>query len=261
MNDFNQMHALYHSDMAKKELERRKRNYEVINRDFLDDLPLPIRDVMDRLRWDYGNRPWFSEAWEKYRKMVLEAGLGGKIKMPGVVFNEYFDKYELKELEKIYGGKNPLPCSECVAYHSDMYMDEYLEHHGIKGQKWGVRRYQNEDGTLTAEGRVRYGASSSSPDSMSEAGKQVYKLDRKNALKDAQKERKELSKTYGKEIADKMVKDKFGAITAKDLTKADKNSEIGKSTAKGAAIVGGIIAALAATPYVVWTATVRALDR
>lgn len=30
-------------------------------------------------------------------------------------------------------------------------------HHGIKGQKWGVRRYQNEDGGLTPEGRKRYG--------------------------------------------------------------------------------------------------------
>lgn len=32
----------------------------------------------------------------------------------------------------------------------------YLAHHGIKGQKWGIRRYQNEDGTLTPEGRARY---------------------------------------------------------------------------------------------------------
>lgn len=31
-----------------------------------------------------------------------------------------------------------------------------LEHHGIKGQRWGVRRYQNEDGTLTPEGKERY---------------------------------------------------------------------------------------------------------
>lgn len=32
----------------------------------------------------------------------------------------------------------------------------YLLHHGTKGQKWGVRRYQNEDGTLTAAGKIRY---------------------------------------------------------------------------------------------------------
>lgn len=33
---------------------------------------------------------------------------------------------------------------------------EYLAHHGILGQKWGVRRYQNPDGTLTEEGKKRY---------------------------------------------------------------------------------------------------------
>lgn len=31
-----------------------------------------------------------------------------------------------------------------------------LSHHGIKGQKWGVRRYRNEDGSLTKEGEERY---------------------------------------------------------------------------------------------------------
>lgn len=31
-----------------------------------------------------------------------------------------------------------------------------LQHFGIKGQKWGVRRFQNEDGTLTEEGKKRY---------------------------------------------------------------------------------------------------------
>lgn len=34
---------------------------------------------------------------------------------------------------------------------------DYILHHGIKGQKWYVRRYQNEDGTLTEEGRRRLG--------------------------------------------------------------------------------------------------------
>lgn len=35
-------------------------------------------------------------------------------------------------------------------------MSNELYHHGIKGQRWGVRRYQNQDGTLTAAGKKRY---------------------------------------------------------------------------------------------------------
>ena len=37
-----------------------------------------------------------------------------------------------------------------VAYPNELY------HHGIKGQKWGVRRYQRPDGTLTKAGEKRY---------------------------------------------------------------------------------------------------------
>ena len=41
--------------------------------------------------------------------------------------------------------------------YTHQYYQNYLAHHGILGQKWGVRRFQNRDGTLTAEGRARYG--------------------------------------------------------------------------------------------------------
>lgn len=38
--------------------------------------------------------------------------------------------------------------------------DNYISHHGILGQKWGIRRFQNPDGTLTPAGKRRYGAES-----------------------------------------------------------------------------------------------------
>lgn len=48
--------------------------------------------------------------------------------------------------------------------------DKTLAHHGIIGQKWGVRRFQNKDGTLTAEGKKRRDAQDND-DKDEEAGK------------------------------------------------------------------------------------------
>ena len=42
--------------------------------------------------------------------------------------------------------------------------DTVLVHHGIKGMKWGVRRFQKADGSLTSAGKARYGGDGSSSD-------------------------------------------------------------------------------------------------
>ncbi|WP_443794504.1 DUF7211 domain-containing protein [Dialister hominis] len=44
-----------------------------------------------------------------------------------------------------------------MAEYYGIHYDSVIEHHGIKGQKWGVRRYQNPDGTLTPLGRKKLG--------------------------------------------------------------------------------------------------------
>lgn len=90
-----------------------------------------------------------------------------------------------------------------------------LLHYGIKGMKWGVRRYQNKDGTLTAKGKARYDGngnaktdsklSTSTQKSRSrmsdeELGKRIQRLEKETRLKDLEKKNVDSGKEYARDI-------------------------------------------------------------
>lgn len=51
--------------------------------------------------------------------------------------------------------------------------NNYIYHHGIKGQRWGIRRFENEDGSLTTAGKKRYGVDENG--NQSKEGKKLQK--------------------------------------------------------------------------------------
>lgn len=88
---------------------------------------------------------------------------------------------------------------------------DYLEHHGIKGQKWGLRRYQNLDGSYTAEGRKRY---LDSEGNMTEKGK-------RREARDIQKELNRLDKQVSDSLS---VRERSARDLASTTVKLDAES-------------------------------------
>ena len=88
-----------------------------------------------------------------------------------------------------------------------------LYHHGIKGQKWGVRRFQKKDGTLTAAGKKRYNDSDGSNDSASDKPKK-FKVTHRMVLEKKYRDQG-MSEEEAKAAADKRIKvEKVVAVAA-----------------------------------------------
>ena len=109
--------------------------------------------------------------------------------------DKYYKEYDEEWFKILYEERKKEGLS-----HVDMSADE-LYHHGIKGQKWGVRRFQNKDGSLTVKGRQRY-----STEVMGESKKLLDKANEavgkgKNISNEIGKvAQKEFDKKYNKEI-------------------------------------------------------------
>lgn len=102
--------------------------------------------------------------------------------------------------------------------------DQELAHHGILGMKWGVRRFQNKDGSLTEAGKKRYSGSVLSDDEIDLYKKNVetiykkevpekYYRDKKNILQVAKRNKEREKVLEEKKIAQKELrKTEYGLI-------------------------------------------------
>lgn len=93
--------------------------------------------------------------------------------------------------------------------------DNRIYHHGILGQKWGIRRYQNYDGSYTKKGLERYERSKSKYEN---AKKKLYELKESGNKYDIRKQKREvkLRKKYLSLDYDQLVRD-YSADKGKKL--------------------------------------------
>ena len=61
-----------------------------MNKDFYNDLPGCVCEILEDLIKNFGKEEWFEKAWEEYRQHILSSSMDD-MKMPGYVFNKYLE--------------------------------------------------------------------------------------------------------------------------------------------------------------------------
>ena len=99
-------------------------------------------------------------------------------------------------------------------------MEYELYHHGILGMKWGIRRYQNRDGSLTPAGRRRY---YNDDGSLNEEGKKYY-----DSFSDDEKRFRELSRKNPSQLSTQELQFMNNRMQAKNQYLSNTESQFSK---------------------------------
>ena len=155
-----------------------KGNGKVIKKDYSYLSDQELRDRINRLQLEdnygrlSGDTKYIKSGSEKAREFLQTAGAllaitGSAVALANTISNIQESKRSMRQSDILDENENS------------------LEHHGIKGQKWGVRRFQNPDGSLTEEGKKRYNEYSQKLANMSTSNAELEDLTRKYALRNA----------------------------------------------------------------------------
>ena len=124
-----------------------------------------------------------------------------------------------------------------MATRFDDWEGDFLAHHGIKGQKWGVRRFQNPDGTLTAEGKKHYGFGETKHREAARLARQfnrgIRKLNRAEKKADVQLQAKKAQDYKDKAKVAGMITAGLAAATAGSHLKTAHDNRVEANAWKG----------------------------
>ena len=104
------------------------------------------------------------------RSYTPNIGISGPTASKSSNFNNNFERYnstnsdsytreeweELMRKKRMRGFQHPAIRHSYIATNDFRAYSDYLMHYGVKGMKWGVRRYQDKNGRLTADGKEHY---------------------------------------------------------------------------------------------------------